>query len=200
MDEEKLSVDCGSAADRETGKGGSALGKRRCYGPQPDPGPESEPGPEPEAAIKALDACAGVLCVLRFADCMQPAATATGCYCYCYCSRYRGHCVYYTVAQIRCCTSRAELVDGRVSLGLNVEDSLGNQIRLSIKNDDDDLLLTTTVDIRQAHWPQASSRASKSPYTSLPPSSHHRWSAALARACQDLPPPAPPPRKEFELV
>lgn len=125
-----------TAGARRTGKqgrGGSALGKRRCYGPQPDPGPESEPGPEPEAAIKALDACAGVLCVLRFADCMQPAATATGCYCYCYRSRYRGHCVYYTVAQIRCCTSRAELVDGRVSLGLNVEDSLGNHIRLSIK-------------------------------------------------------------------
>lgn len=79
---------------REHREGGLALGKRRCYDrPQPEPGPE----PGSEAAIKALDAWAGVLCVLRFADCMQRAATATGCYCDCDCYCYCHHCVYYTV-------------------------------------------------------------------------------------------------------
>lgn len=182
----RSSVDCGSAAGRE---GGLALANAGAMDLNPNLGPE----PESEAAIKALDAWAGVLCVLRFADCMQPAATATGCYCHCYCYCYCycrcrcRHCVYYTVAQIRCCTSRAELVDGRVSLGLNVEDSIEiiSDYQSKMMIPDDHGRQSTGTGLRQA--------AGKQRVRSFPPSSHHRWSAALARTCQDCPhqPPLP---------
>lgn len=64
-----------------------------------------------------------------------------------------------------------------------------------------DGFLTPNTDARR-HRPEAVDRqagrqAGKSLYRTEPslPSSHHRWSAALARPCQALPPPAPLPER-----